>query len=102
MATKGDADRVSDSYWERQSDGTVKHVVVFSYCPRLDERYIPDTEFNEALGEFFRWKFSDQPAKDSRWARDYYRSKGAIVTKARRKDDGKLIRVYTIPPQSIE
>ena len=96
--SKGDADRVSDSYWERQPEGGLKHVVVSNYCPRLDEKYIPTLELDEGLAAFFRWKFKEQPAKDARWARDYYRSKGAIVTKARR-DDGTVVKVYTLPPQ---
>lgn len=100
MTIKGDGDRVSDSYWERQPDGSYKHVTYTTICPELDEKYIPTLNFNEKLGEFFKWKFSDQHDKDARWARDYYKTKGATVTKERRKDDGKLIRVYTLPPKT--
>lgn len=98
MTVTGDADRVSDSYWERQPNGEYRHVTYTSIAPRLDEKYIPDLIFNKKLAGYFKWKFADQPMKDSRWARDYYRSKGAIVTKERRMEDGKLIRVYHLPP----
>ena len=87
---------VADIYWGLDTTGKLQQYQVQTFCPKLDERYIPQLEFSEPWAEFFKWKFKDLIKNEMRWGKDDLRKRGFEKQKIR-NEAGELITVYYVP-----